>query len=219
MNARDALFLISGISLALLVSLVLVLTRQGALEREMQARIDGLQRTIDDERAKQARERQDEALKRDSELAKARQAEERARSALEAAKRSAAAAMQRAEAAIAAVKAQAEAQRKADQARDARETTARAAPPEPVAVPRPEQPQVVPEALFDQASSLEKNGRSAEAVRVYVRAARSGDGKAANRLGEIYAKGVEGVPSNYAEALKWCNTARALGETPNCAAR
>jgi TPR repeat protein len=72
--------------------------------------------------------------------------------------------------------------------------------------------------LYDQAAELERSGKGSEAVYVYRRAARSGDGKAANRLGEIYGQGIPGVDSNYAESLKWCNTARALGETPNCAA-
>jgi serine/threonine-protein kinase len=68
------------------------------------------------------------------------------------------------------------------------------------------------EQLFEQASSLERDGKGAEAVRTYTRAARSGSGKAAKRLGEIYDKGVPGVPRDYAESLKWYNTARALGE-------
>ena len=68
------------------------------------------------------------------------------------------------------------------------------------------------EQLFEQAAALEKEGKGAEAVRTYTRAARSGSGKAAKRLGEVYDKGIPGVPRDYAESLKWYNTARALGE-------
>ena len=48
-------------------------------------------------------------------------------------------------------------------------------------------------------------------VRALTAKARSGDGKAALRLAEIYDKGL-GVPRNYAESLKWYNAARILGE-------
>ncbi|HEX6528695.1 MAG TPA: protein kinase, partial [Burkholderiales bacterium] len=68
------------------------------------------------------------------------------------------------------------------------------------------------EALFDQASSLEQQGKGNDAVKVYVRAARAGSGKAAKRLGEIYDKGIAGVSRDYAESLKWYNAARVLGE-------
>jgi TPR repeat protein len=49
-------------------------------------------------------------------------------------------------------------------------------------------------------------------MQVYRSAARSGSGKAARRLGEVYEKGSDGVPKNYGESLKWYNTARLLGE-------
>ena len=68
------------------------------------------------------------------------------------------------------------------------------------------------EALFQQASALEKEGKGNEAVRAYTRAARAGNGKAAKRLGEIYDKGLVGVSRDYAESLKWYNAARVLGE-------
>jgi len=68
------------------------------------------------------------------------------------------------------------------------------------------------EALFEQAASLEQQGKGGDAVKVYVRAARSGSGKAAKRLGEIYDKGIAGVSRDYAESLKWYNAARVLGE-------
>src|SRR5678810_1360463 len=55
--------------------------------------------------------------------------------------------------------------------------------------------------------------------RSYVRAARSGNGKAALRLCEIYDKGLLGVARDYAEGLKWCNVARVLGEEAPLATR
>ena len=68
------------------------------------------------------------------------------------------------------------------------------------------------ETLFDQVMALEQQGKGNDAVKVYVRAARSGNGKAAKRLGEIYDKGLAGVSRDYAESLKWYNAARVLGE-------
>ncbi len=66
--------------------------------------------------------------------------------------------------------------------------------------------------LLKQAEALEGEGKGKEAVRLYTRAARSGSGKAAKRLGEIYDKGLAGIPRDYAESLKWYNAARVLGE-------
>src|SRR5688572_4906467 len=68
------------------------------------------------------------------------------------------------------------------------------------------------EALFEQAAALERDGKGGDAVKVYVRAARAGNGKAAKRLGDIYDKGIAGVSRDYAESLKWYNAARVLGE-------
>ena len=68
------------------------------------------------------------------------------------------------------------------------------------------------EALYQQGEALEQEGKGRDAVKVYVRAARSGSGKAAKRLGEIYDKGIAGVSRDYAESLKWYNAARVLGE-------
>ena len=67
-------------------------------------------------------------------------------------------------------------------------------------------------ALLAQASALEQQGKGNDAVKLYVRAARSGNGKAAKRLGDIYDKGLAGVSRDYAESLKWYNAARVLGE-------
>jgi tRNA A-37 threonylcarbamoyl transferase component Bud32 len=66
--------------------------------------------------------------------------------------------------------------------------------------------------LFAQASALEQQGKGADAVKVYTRAARAGHSKAMKRLGEIYDKGIPGVSRDYAESLKWYNAARVLGE-------
>ena len=68
------------------------------------------------------------------------------------------------------------------------------------------------QALYEQARRLEVEGKGAEAVRVYIRAARARLGKAALRLGEIYDKGIPGVARDPAESLKWYKAARALGE-------
>jgi eukaryotic-like serine/threonine-protein kinase len=68
------------------------------------------------------------------------------------------------------------------------------------------------EGLVQQAAALEADGNGKEAVKLYTRAARSGNGKAAKRLGEIYDKGLAGIPRDYAESLKWYNAARVLGE-------
>jgi serine/threonine-protein kinase len=68
------------------------------------------------------------------------------------------------------------------------------------------------ETLFAQASALEQQGKGADAVKAYTRAARAGHSKAMKRLGEIYDKGIPGVSRDYAESLKWYNAARVLGE-------
>ena len=72
--------------------------------------------------------------------------------------------------------------------------------------------QVSSEALLTQAAALEDQGKGKEAIKLYRKAARSGNGKAAKRLGEIYDKGLAGIPRDYAESLKWYNAARVLGE-------
>jgi TPR repeat protein len=84
---------------------------------------------------------------------------------------------------------------------------------------RPQPPGGTPGDLYEQARAGETEGRFAEAARLYRLSARQGNGRAAQRLGQIYGKGLPGVDLNYAESLKWCYTARALGEEPNCAAR
>src|SRR5882672_7289001 len=68
------------------------------------------------------------------------------------------------------------------------------------------------DALFSQAAALEQEGKGRDAVKMYTQAARSGNGRAAKRLGEIYDKGLIGISRDYAESLKWYNAARVLGE-------
>jgi serine/threonine-protein kinase len=68
------------------------------------------------------------------------------------------------------------------------------------------------DALLSQAMALEQEGKGRDAVKMYTQAARSGSGKAAKRLGEIFDKGLIGIQRDYAESLKWYNAARVLGE-------
>ena len=73
--------------------------------------------------------------------------------------------------------------------------------------------------LYQQALAMENGGNAKDAIRIYRRAARAGSGKAAKRLGEIYDRGVAGVPRDYAESLQWYETARQLGETVETAGK
>jgi serine/threonine protein kinase len=68
------------------------------------------------------------------------------------------------------------------------------------------------QALYKQAAALELQGKGKDAVKLYMRAARSGNGRAAKRLGEIYDKGIGGVSRDSAESRKWYKAARVLGE-------
>jgi len=56
---------------------------------------------------------------------------------------------------------------------------------------------------------IKKNG--AEALRLYRIAAGQDYVPALFNLGELYAKGMEGLPSNRPEALRWYRKAAALG--------
>ncbi len=116
-----------------------------------------------------------------------------------------------AEAKAAADRAKAEAERQIAEAQAATEKAKAEAEKAKLAAGAPAAPQGG-EALFEQGSALEQQGKGNDAVKVYVRAARSGNGKAAKRLGEIYDKGIAGVSRDYAESLKWYNAARVLGE-------
>jgi TPR repeat protein len=69
------------------------------------------------------------------------------------------------------------------------------------------------EEMADLRKQVERaESAAAEAVAMYVRAARARSGMAALRLGEIYDKGIPGVSRDYAESLKWYNAARVPGE-------
>jgi TPR repeat protein len=68
--------------------------------------------------------------------------------------------------------------------------------------------------LYEQGLAAEAEGRGAEARAHYERAAKSGSGKAAKRLGEIYSKGTPGVAVDFAQSLRWHNLARVLGDDP-----
>jgi hypothetical protein len=67
--------------------------------------------------------------------------------------------------------------------------------------------------LYQQGLALERGGQGKEAIRIYRRAARAGSGKAAKRLGEIFDKGIPGVPRDYADSRLWYEKARELGES------
>ena len=64
---------------------------------------------------------------------------------------------------------------------------------------------------FQLAQNLEAQGKSTEAVRAYSALARAGNCEAARRLGQIYEKGVRGVPHDYQESLQWYRRAEQLG--------
>ncbi|MEW6689334.1 MAG: hypothetical protein AB1452_09635 [Pseudomonadota bacterium] len=66
--------------------------------------------------------------------------------------------------------------------------------------------------LREQAIALERACKGVEAVKLYIRAARGGDAKAAKRLSEIYDQGIDGVPRDFAESLKWKDEALRLGD-------
>lgn len=65
--------------------------------------------------------------------------------------------------------------------------------------------------MFQQAMELESSDPRG-AVKIYRSLARNGNAAAAKRLGEIFDKGIPGIPRDYAESLQWYETARKLGE-------
>ena len=98
-------------------------------------------------------------------------------------------------------------------------------PQEPVAASAPAAPSApsVPagtdgEAPFQQAQAMEASDPRG-ALRIYRSLARHGNGKAAKRLGDIYDRGIPGVPRDYQESLSWYQKARDLGETIETASR
>lgn len=72
--------------------------------------------------------------------------------------------------------------------------------------------QAQPENLYQQALLFERNSNIATAIRLYRRAAKTGSGKAAKRLGEIYETGAPGIARNNGESASWYEKARSLGE-------
>jgi colicin import membrane protein len=160
-------------------------------------------------------------LKMQAEFERAKRSEE-ARAAEEAARRSAHAAALKA-AQEAARRAGAEARKQAElvkqreaAAQKAREDAIKAAEaakqariPAPVAVPALAEA----ETLYQQAMAMESSGNAGDAMRIYRRAARAGNGKAAKRLGDIFDCGVPGVRRDYAESLQWYEIAFSLGES------
>jgi hypothetical protein len=95
-----------------------------------------------------------------------------------------------------------------------------ASTPPPVASATPSAPAAAasPEVLFAQAQAMEGSDPRG-ALRIYRSLARQGNGKAAKRLGEIYDRGIPGVPRDYQESLSWFQVARELGETVETASR
>ena len=65
---------------------------------------------------------------------------------------------------------------------------------------------------FDEAKALESKGDGKDAVDQYRVLAKDGHGKSAKRLGEIYDRGIQGIPRDYAQSLQWYEVARQLGE-------
>jgi TPR repeat protein len=97
---------------------------------------------------------------------------------------------------------------------------ARIAPVEPVKPnypvdPPPGRPELPPESekQYQLARDMESCGYAKDAIRVYRHAARAGNGKAAARLAKIFDCGAPGVSRDYAEALRWHEAARKLGES------
>ncbi len=72
--------------------------------------------------------------------------------------------------------------------------------------------------LFKQAETMEGSDPKG-AVKIYRSLARKGNGKAAKRLGDIYDRGIPGVPRDYQESLSWYQKARDLGETVEVAGK
>jgi TPR repeat protein len=64
---------------------------------------------------------------------------------------------------------------------------------------------------YERALAAEKAEKSDHVIKLYIQAARAGSALAAKRLSEIYEYGLLGRPRDYAESLKWYNTARKLG--------
>jgi serine/threonine-protein kinase len=94
-----------------------------------------------------------------------------------------------------------------------------AAAPAPVPAPAPaNSPDTAPasiETMLQRAISLENDGKTAEAARLFRQVTREGKGEAAGqaakRYGDMLQKGVPGVPRDYGEALRYYEIARLNG--------
>jgi TPR repeat protein len=84
--------------------------------------------------------------------------------------------------------------------------------PDKNAAQSPDATRAEAETFYQQAVAIERRNNM-DAVRIYRRSARSGNGKAAKRLGEIFRCGIPGVPRDVAESLQWFGIASRLGET------
>jgi TPR repeat protein len=71
------------------------------------------------------------------------------------------------------------------------------------------------ETMLQRAISLERDGKTAEAARLFRQVTREGKGEAAGqaarRYGDMLQKGVPGVPRDYGEALRYYEIARLNG--------
>jgi len=85
--------------------------------------------------------------------------------------------------------------------------------PAPPSVPETPTPSI--DAMLQQAITLERDGKTAEAARLLRRVTREGKGETAGQAAKLYAdmlqKGVPGVPRDYGEALRYYEIARLNG--------
>ena len=71
-------------------------------------------------------------------------------------------------------------------------------------------PSAEAQAVFDEAQRIEP-GNPAHAVALYKKSVKMNNGFAAKRLGDIFGKGLPGIPRDYAESLHWWRVANQLG--------
>jgi TPR repeat protein len=87
--------------------------------------------------------------------------------------------------------------------------------PTPAPAPAPDTAPVSIETMLQRAISLERDGKTAEAARLFRQVTREGKGEAAGqaarRYGDMLQKGVPGVPRDYGEALRYYEIARLNG--------
>src|SRR6185503_9997095 len=87
--------------------------------------------------------------------------------------------------------------------------------PAPTPTPAPDTAPVSIETMLARAISLERDGKTAEAARLFRQVTREGRGEAAGQAakhyGDMLQKGVPGVPRDYGEALRYYEIARLNG--------